>query len=176
VRKFDERPWGISPSAIRHWEGDLIMGTANASAVVTLVERTTRYTMLGHLPGGRHDAATVCGVVVDLLGELPAELRRTLTWDQGKEMARHREIARSVEGLRIYFCDAHSPWQRPSNENTNGLLRDYLPKGTDLAIYTVGDLAEVQVQLNERPRRSLGWVSPEDRLATLLPPTTVLRH
>lgn len=159
-----------------HWEGDLIMGTANASAVVTLVERTTRYTMLGHLPGGRHDAATVCGVVVDLLGELPAELRRTLTWDQGKEMARHREIARSVEGLRIYFCDSHSPWQRPSNENTNGLLRDYLPKGTDLAIYTVGDLAEVQVQLNERPRRSLGWVSPEDRLATLLPPTTVLRH
>jgi len=152
------------------------MGAGNASAVLTLVERTTRYTLVGHLPGGCHDAATVGRAVVDLLGALPANLRRTLTWDQGKEMARHRAIAGAVDGLQIYFCDAHSPWQRPSNENANGLLRDYLPKGTNLAIHSADDLAEIQEQLNERPRRSLSWESPEQRLATLLLPTTVLRR
>lgn len=158
-----------------HWEGDLIMGTANASTVITLVERTTRHTLPGHLPGGRHDSATVSQVLVDLLAPLPAALRRTLTWDQGKEMTRHHDVASTVEGLRIHFRDAHPPWQHPSNENANGLLRDYLPKGTNLALHTTDDLAEVQKQLNKRPRRSLDWASPEERLATLLPPTTVLR-
>ena len=104
-----------------HWEGDLITGESNASAIVTLVERVTRYTLLGHLPGVRHDAASVRDVVVAALGNLPAHLRRTLTWDQGSEMARHAEIAEALGAMEIYFCDAHSPWQRPSNENTVSL-------------------------------------------------------
>lgn len=159
-----------------HWEGDLITGTGNASAIVTLVERTTRYTLLGHLAGRRHDAATVRDTVLAALADLPPHLRRTLTWDQGSEMARHPEIAAILGTTGIYFCDPHSPWQRPTNENTNGLLRAYFPKSTDLSVHTVDDIALVQAELNQRPRKVLGWDSPADRMTTLLGPPSVLRR
>lgn len=158
-----------------HWEGDLIMGAANASAIVTLVERTSRFTLLGHLPHARHDSATVRDAVVTALSVLPAHMRRTLTWDQGKEMARHVEIAAALGTTKVYFCDPHSPWQRPSNEHTNGLLRDYFPKGTDLSIHTPTDIALVQTELNQRPRRILHWDNPQSRFTTLLATPTVLR-
>lgn len=158
-----------------HWEGDLITGAGNASAIVTMVERVTRTTFLGHLPGPRHDSASVRDVVVAALAVLPAHLRRTLTWDQGSEMARHAEITAAI-GTEIYFCDPHAPWQRPSNENTNGLLRDYFPKSTDLSAFTADDIARVQAELNLRPRKVLGWDSPAERLATLLGSSSVLRR
>jgi len=158
-----------------HWEGDLITGAGNASAIVTIVERVTRYTLLGHLTG-RHDSASVRDAVVAALGDLPAHLRQSLTWDQGSEMARHAEIAAALGAMEIYFCDPHSPWQRPSNENANGLLRDYFPKGTDLSVHTADDIALVQAELNLRPRKVLGWDSPADRLATLLGSMSVLRR
>jgi IS30 family transposase len=159
-----------------HWEGDLIAGAGNASAIVTIVERTTRYTLLGHLPGARHDSATVRDAVVSALGVLPAHLRRTLTWDQGTEMARHAEIAAALGTTSVYFCDPHSPWQRPTNENTNGLLRAFFPKSTDLSVHTDADVALVQAELNCRPRKVLGWASPADRMATLLGSPSVLRR
>ncbi len=157
-------------------EGNLILGAGNASAIVTMVERTTRYTLLGHLPAARHDSASVRDAVVATLTDLPAHLRRTLTWDQGTEMAHHAEIAAALATTEIYFCDPHSPWQRPGNENTSGLLRDYLPKGTDLSVHTVDDIALVEVELNRRPRKVLGWDNPADRLATLLGSSSVLRR
>jgi IS30 family transposase len=159
-----------------HWEGDLIMGAANRTAIVTLVERTTRCTLLGHLPDARHDSAMVRDVVVAALGTLPPHLRLTLTWDQGKEMARHVEIAMALGTTSVYFCDPHSPWQRPTNEHTNGMLRDYFPKGTDLSVYTADEIARVQAELNGRPRRILAWDSPADRMATLLETSSVLRR
>lgn len=159
-----------------HWEGDLIVGSGNASAIVTMVERTTRFTLLGHLPGARHDSAAVRDTVLAALADLPPHLRRTLTWDQGSEMARHAEIAAALGTTGIYFCDPHSPWQRPSNENTNGLLRAYFPKSTDLSVHTEGEIALVQAELNLRPRKVLGWDSPADRMATLLGPPSVLRR
>jgi len=175
-------PIGKRPAAVLdrlepgHWEGDLIAGAANASAIVTMVERTTRYTLLGHLPGTRHDSASVRDAVVAALAALPAHLRRTLTWDQGSEMARHTEIAAALATTEIYFCDPHSPWQRPSNEHTNGLLRAYFPKGTDLSVHTADDIAAVEAELNRRPRKTLGWDNPADRLATLLGSPSVLRR
>lgn len=159
-----------------HWEGDLIMGAGNASAIVTLVERTTRVTLLGHLPGAKHDSATVRDAVVAALTDLPAHLRRTLTWDQGKEMARHAEIAAALGSTKVFFCAPRSPWQRPSNENTNGLLRDYFPKGTDLAVHTAEHLAFVQAELNQRPRKVLQWESPASRMSTLTGTPSVLRR
>ena len=159
-----------------HWEGDLITGASNASAIVTMVERVTRYTLLGHLPGTRHDSVSVRDAVVAALGKLPAHLRQTLTWDQGSEMARHTEIAAALGAIEIFFCDAHSPWQRPSNENTNGLLRAYFPKSTDLSVHSADDIALVQAEINQRPRKILGWDSPADRLATLLGSMSVLRR
>src|SRR5664280_10782 len=159
-----------------HWEGDLIVGAGNASAIVTMVERTTRFTLLGHLEGTRHDSATVRDVVVAALADLPPDLRRTLTWDQGTEMARHAEIAAALGTTSIYFCDPHSPWQRLSNENTNGLLRAYFPKSTDLSVHSADDIALVQAELNQRPRKVLRWDSPADRMATLLGPPSVLRR
>ena len=162
----------IEPS---HWEGDLIMGAANRTAMVTLVERTTRCALLGHLPDGKHDSATVRDAVVAALGGLPGHLRLTLTWDQGKELALHPEIAAAL-GTSVYFCDPRSPWQRPTNEHTNGLLRDYFPKGTDLSVHSADEIARVQAELNSRPRRILGWESPADRMAMLLASPSVLRR
>jgi IS30 family transposase len=166
-------PIGERPAAVLdrvepgHWEGDLITGAGNASAIVTMVERVTRATFLGYLPGPRHDAASVRDVVVAALSVLPSHLRRTLTWDQGSEMARHTEITTAL-GTEIYFCDPHAPWQRPSNENTNGLLRAYFPKSTDLSVFTADDIARVQAELNGRPRKVLGWDSPAERLTALI--------
>jgi len=159
-----------------HWEGDLIVGAGNASAIVTMVERTTRFTLLGHLEGPRHDSATVRDAVLAALAGLPPHLRRTLTWEQGTEMARHAEIAAALGTTGIYFCDPHSPWQRPTNENTNGLLRAYFPKSTDLSVHTDAAVALVQAELNQRPRKVLGWDSPADRMATLLGSPSVLRR
>ena len=160
---------------VGHWEGDLIMGAGNATAIVTLVERVTRLTLLGYLPAGAHDAASVTASVVAALAQIPSHARLTLTWDQGKEMARHREITAKLGKTKIFFCDPHSPWQRPTNENTNGVLRDYFPKGSDLAVHTAEYLTIVQTELNERPRKVLDWDSPHDRMAKLLG-TPVLRR
>jgi len=145
-----------------HWEGDLITGEQNRSAIGTLVERSSRFTVLLHLPG-RHTAQAVRDALVQAMAELPPQLRRSLTWDQGKEMALHAEIAQSL-GMPVFFCEKASPWQRPSNENINGLLRQYFPKGSDLRVHDAQELALVAAELNDRPRKTLGWVSP----ATLL--------
>jgi IS30 family transposase len=128
------------------------------------------------LPGARHDAATVRDVGVTALGDLTGHLRLTLTWDQGKEMALHVEVAAALGMTGVYFCDPQSPWQRPTNEITNGMLRDHFPKGTDLSVHTAVDVARVQTELNDRPRRILGWDSPADRMAMLLGSPSVLRR
>jgi IS30 family transposase len=165
---ISERPAEVEDRAVPgHWEGDLILGsTTSGSAVGTLVERATRYVILLHLPGD-HTALTVQDAMVTAMAELPATLKRTLTWDQGKEMANHARIA-AATGLDIYFCDPHSPWQRGSNENTNGLLRQYFPKGTDLSFHGPGILANVADELNRRPRQTLGWATPAEALDQLL--------
>ena len=144
---------------VGHWEGDCIMGPGNRSAIGTLVERTTRFLILVHVPTGRPTAAAMCDGITDALGALAPHLRRTLTWDQGKELALHHQITART-GTRVYFCDAHSPWQRGSNENTNGLLRDYFPKGTDLSTISREELQRVADELNDRPRKTLGWARP----------------
>ena len=148
-----------------HWEGDLIIGT-RGSAIGTLVERSTRFVLLLHLPSG-HDAAAVADAMTAAMGSLPAQLRRSLAWDQGHEMAMHAKIAMDT-GLDIYFCDPHSPWQRGSNENTNGLLRQYFPKSTNLAVHDRGHLDAVAAQLNSRPRKTLGWKTPARALDEVL--------
>jgi IS30 family transposase len=165
---ISERPAEAADRAVPgHWEGDLIMGsTASGSAIGTLVERATRYVILLHLPGD-HTAVTVQEAMVAAMADLPATLRRTLTWDQGKEMANHAQIANAT-GLQIYFCDPHAPWQRGSNENTNGLLRQYFPKGTDLSFHGPGILENVATELNRRPRQTLGWDTPAEALDKLL--------
>jgi IS30 family transposase len=150
-----------------HWEGDLIMGTGNRSAIGTLVERTTRYVILLHLPGAIGTADAVRHAITSALVALPGALRRTLTWDQGKELALHQQITART-GADVFFCDAHSPWQRGSNENTNGLLRDYFPKGTDLALIDAEQLRRVADELNDRPRKTLGWCRPGDMFHSAL--------
>jgi IS30 family transposase len=165
-----------------HWEGDLIIGL-NSSAIGTLVERTTRFTMLLHLPPmeghgitlrakngpalAGHGAEAVRDAIASTITLLPGQLRRTLTWDQGTEMAGHAQL-RIDTGIEIYFCDPHSPWQRGTNENTNGLLRQYFPKGTDLTRHSPGDLAAVAAALNGRPRKTLGWKTPAEALHEFL--------
>ena len=169
---ISDRPAAVEDRAVPgHWEGDLIMGARNRSAIGTLVERTTRFTMLLHLPGD-HTAPTVRDAMTTAMAGLPQQLRQTLTWDQGIEMARHLEIAKALT-LDVYFCDPASPWQRGTNENTNGLLRQYFPKGTDLSGYHPDYLAYVAAQLNDRPRKTLGWRTPAEAFAQLVsnPPT-----
>lgn len=161
-----------------HWEGDLILGV-QSSAIGTLVERTTRFTMLlhlppmdGHGPGARvkngpalagHGAAAVRDAITRTITTLPEQLRRSLTWDQGAELSQHAQL-RIETGVQIYFCDPHSPWQRGTNENTNGLLRQYFPKGTDLSMHSIDALAAVAATLNGRPRKTLGWRTPAEAL------------
>lgn len=159
-----ERPSEVADRVqVGHWEGDCIMGVGNRSAIGTLVERCTRFLVLIHVPTGKPRAEAMREGITTALGHLPADLRRTLTWDQGRELALHQQITEQT-GTRVYFCDAHSPWQRGSNENMNGLLRDYFPKGTDLRDVTAEELVRVADEINNRPRKTLGWARPADLL------------
>ena len=167
---ISERPAEVADRAVPgHWEGDLIAGAANKSFIGTLVERSTRFCLLLHLPGRKVDPMALQEAIVAAMAQLPKHLRLSLTWDQGLEMRRHAEITLAAD-LPIYFCDPHSPWQRGSNENTNGLLRQYFPKGTDLTVHTPTDLAVVAAELNGRPRQTLGWRTPAEALNDLLSP------
>jgi transposase, IS30 family len=164
---ISDRPAEVEDRAVEgHWEGDLITGRSNISAIGTLVERTTRFCMLLHLPDG-HDAIQVRDQMIEAITSLPAQLKRSVTWDRGNEMARHAQITMATD-MAIYFCDPHSPWQRGSNENTNGLLRQYFPKSTDLSVHTTEDLTAVAAQLNSRPRKTLGWLTPAQSLNRVL--------
>jgi IS30 family transposase len=180
---ISQRPAEAADRAVPgHWEGDLIVGL-NSSAIGTLVERTTRFTMLLHLPPmeghgisprvkngpalAGHGAEAVRDAIASTITTLPGQLRRSLTWDQGAEMAGHAQL-RVDTGLAVYFCDPHSPWQRGTNENTNGLLRQYFPKGTDLSRHSPGDLAAVAAALNSRPRKTLSWKTPAEALDEFL--------
>lgn len=180
---ISERPAEAKDRAVPgHWEGDLILGL-QSSAIGTLVERTTRFTMLLHLPPmeghgaaprekngpalAGHGAEAVRDAITRTITSLPEQLRRSLTWDQGAEMAEHARL-RIEAGLQVYFCDPHSPWQRGTNENTNGLLRQYFPKGTDLSAHGAEDLSAVAAALNSRPRKTLGWRTPAEALDAIL--------
>jgi len=164
---ISDRPAEAADRAVPgHWEGDLLMGQVNRSAIGTLVERTTRYVMLLHLPDG-HGPEHVKEALVTAMAELPEHLVRSLTWDQGTEMHRHSDFTVATN-IPVYFCDPASPWQRGSNENTNGLLRQYFPKGTDLSVYDADELLAVAAELNSRPRKTLDWDTPAERLDRLL--------
>ena len=165
--KISQRPAEVADRAVPgHWEGDLIMGSGNTSAVGTLVERSTRFVMLLHLPE-RHDADTVAEAMIRQMSRLPEHLRQSLTWDRGVEMANYRDISVQLK-MPVYFCDPHSPWQRGSNENTNRLLRFWLTKGTDLSPFTAKDLDRIAATLNARPRPTLNLKTPAQALAELL--------
>jgi IS30 family transposase len=180
---ISQRPAEAADRAVPgHWEGDLILGLGS-SAIGTLVERMTRFTLLLHLPRmtdhGRearvkngpaltgHGAEAVCDAIARTIITLPAQLRQSLTWDQGTEMAQHARLKIDA-GVQVYFCDPHSPWQRGSNENTNGLLRQYFPKGTDLSVHSADEIAAVAAALNARPRKTLAWKTPAEALEQLL--------
>ena len=180
---INQRPAEAADRAVPgHWEGDLILGLGS-SAIGTLVERTTRFTMLLHLPRmtghgqearikngpalAGHGAEAVCEAIMRTITTLPEQLRRSLTWDQGAEMAQHARLKIDA-GVQVYFCDPHSPWQRATNENTNGLLRQYFPKGTDLSVHNADEIVAVEVALNTRPRKTLDWRTPAEALNELL--------
>ncbi|WP_198416357.1 IS30 family transposase [Cryobacterium luteum] len=164
---INERPAKVESSAVPgHCEGDLILGSHCRSAIATLVEHQTRFTMLVHLPGD-HGAITVRDGLLAAIKTLPEHLIKTLTWDQGTELAQHRQITMATT-MAIYFCDPHSPWQRGTNENANGLLRQYFPKSTDLSVRSPEQLLEVATELNNRPRKTLGGITPAQAMQRLL--------
>lgn len=168
MRMISERPVEAQDRLqAGHWEGDLIMGPGNRSAIGTLIERSTRYVILVGFPEAIPSAQAVRAGIEASFARLPAAMRRTLTWDQGKELALHQLIT-AATGIDVFFCDAHAPWQRGSNENMNGLLRDYFPKGTDLSIHTLDELTRVAAEVNARPRKTLGWSRPVDLFTTAL--------
>jgi transposase, IS30 family len=163
---ISERPAEVEDRAVPgHWEGDLILGKNGRSAIGTLVERSTRFVLLLHLPD-RHGPAAVQAAMIAATQRLPKFIWKSLTWDQGIEMRNHAEITIAT-GLEIYFCDPAKPWQRGSNENTNGLLRQYFPKGTDLSQHGPDYLDFVAAQMNRRPRETLGWRRPVHALGRL---------
>jgi len=167
---ISERPAEAEDRAVPgHWEGDIMLGEGSRSAVGTLVERTSRFLLLLHLRDDR-SAEAVDVAMRKGVATLPKELWRSITWDQGAEMANHASFTIATD-IPIYFCDPHSPWQRGSNENTNGLLRQYLPKGTELSTVSAADLRRIQRSLNGRPRKTLGYMSPSEKLAELVATT-----
>jgi len=168
---ISQRPPEVADRAVPgHWEGDLILGRRNQSAIGTLVERSTRLVMLLHLPRG-HGPLEVQQAMIAATQRLPALIWKSLTWDQGMELRHHADITLAT-GLEIYFCDPAKPWQRGSNENTNGLLRQYFPKGTDLSQHGPEHLEFVAAQMNRRPRKTLGWLRPAEALGRLFSSTS----